>query len=163
MINVMYMYLDTMLHKPNRLIMCLILHPEINLYKNDHKDMSSIPESVSSELPEKTALLFQSQLKTLNSNPHTRRRSPEIIRLFLTLFRRSPRAYQVLTKNVFLTLPSTRQIQRVKNLVDHEAGVKKEVLQWMKIEAEKLNLPEEGYQSGLLIDEMTNKAEIGWV
>ena len=33
--------------------------------------------------------------------------------------------------------------------------MKKKVLQWMKSEAEKLNIPEEGYEGGLLIDEMT--------
>ena len=122
---------------------------DIDLCNSDHKDLSSILKSVElTNLPEKTALLFQSQIKTLNSNPHARRWSPEIVRLCLTRYCRSPKAYQDLSQSGFLTLPSARQIQRIKNRVDQEADVKKEVLQWMKSEAEKLNIPEEGYEGG---------------
>ena len=60
---------------------------DIDLCNSDHKDLSSILKSVElTNLPEKTVLLFQSQIKSLNSNPHACRWSPEIVRLCLTLY-----------------------------------------------------------------------------
>lgn len=82
----------------------------ITLTKNDHKDMSTILKTILPDLPDKTSLLFQSQIKSMNSSPFSRRWSTEIIKLCLTIYCRSPRSYQDLSKSGFLTLPSARQI-----------------------------------------------------
>jgi hypothetical protein len=52
-------------------------------------------------------------------------------------------------------LPSQKILQNYKNIVHQEAGINKEILDWMANEAQIKNIPPEGYEGGLVIDEMS--------
>jgi hypothetical protein len=54
-----------------------------------------------------------------------------------------------------LILPSEKLLQRYKNHVNQEAGINSDILHWMANEAKLKNLPPEGFEGGLIIDEMS--------
>ena len=72
----------------------------------------------------------------------------------LSIWNRSPAAYQELKESGMLRLPSGRLLQLYKNSVPQTPGFNKEVLQWMKLEAEKLKLDDFGKSGGIILDEM---------
>ncbi|XP_053409240.1 uncharacterized protein LOC128559964 [Mercenaria mercenaria] len=92
--------------------------------------------------------------------PRSRRWDRNIIRLCLTLYCRSPKNYEYISKSGFLVLPSSKLIQKYKNKADQNAGINKDILEWMKSEAELCNLPDEGYEGGLIMDEMALQDDI---
>lgn len=111
-------------------------------------------------LNEKMTVMIKSQLENMNKNPHGRRWDQDIIRMCLTFYCRSPKNYEYLSKAGYLILPSAQQIQRYKNKVQQNTGINKEVLEWMKSEAVFRELPKEGYDGGLLVDEMSLQEDL---
>ena len=96
----------------------------------------------------------------LESNRFGRRRSKEIIRLCLTLYCRNPTGYSELRSSNFVILPSQNLLRRYKNSVHQEAGINKEMLQWMANEAKIKNIPHEGCLCGIIIDEMSVQQDL---
>lgn len=144
---------------------------DIQLRQSDHEDMKIIINSVTSDeswsdiyktinMTEKQTLLMKSQVQNIKGNPQSRRWNPEVIRLCLSLYCRSPKNYDFLSKSGYLILPSASHIKRFKNKVDQKSGINKDVLQWMMNEARLINLPKEGYEGGLLIDEMSIQPDL---
>lgn len=78
----------------------------------------------------------------------------------LTLYCRSPRCYEDLQKSGFLCLPSSRLIQIYKNKVSQQAGIQRHALEWMRNEALNQNLSTEGYEGGIIIDEMAIQEDL---
>lgn len=149
----------------------------ITLTKSDHEDMKTILETVvqtsSSEtgqvddqylqkfgLSEKMSAMVKSQLANANKTPKARRWDTDIIRLCLTLYCRSPKNYEFLAKGGYFVLPSSKLIRLYKNKIDQKAGVNKDVFEWMKSEAELQDIPDEGYEGGLILDEMTIQEDL---
>ena len=96
----------------------------------------------------------------LERNPHGRRWSKDIIRMCLTLWCRSPRGYADLPNSGFIVLPSQKSLQNYKNIVHQEAGINKEIFHWMANEAQIKSIPPEGYEGGLVIDEMSIQPDL---
>lgn len=78
----------------------------------------------------------------------------------LTLCCRSPRGYVDLRDNGFVQLPSERLLHIYTNKVNQKPGINKELLHWMKNEALSRNLPPEGYEGGVLLDEMSIQSDL---
>jgi hypothetical protein len=146
-------------------------YTEIDLQESDHEDMKIVLNSVTTDesltnifgklnLSEKQILLIKSQVKNIQGNPHSRRWNTEVIRLCLSLYCRSPKNYEYIANSGFLILPSSSNVKRYKNKVDQKSGINKDVFKWMKEEAVLLNLPSEGYEGGLLIDEMSIQPDL---
>ena len=72
----------------------------------------------------------------------------------LSIWRRSPKAYEELQKSGMLKLPSGRLLQYHKNITSQEPGCNEDVLQWMVHEAEKKNIGPAGKIGGIILDEM---------
>jgi hypothetical protein len=131
---------------------------EIVLNERDHKDMEDVIQYVlQSDVPDQSVVLLKSQLQNCKKSldVHQRRWDPKIISLCLTLFIRSPQAYQDLKKSNFLELPSKRLLQYYKNAVKQSPGFNEANLNWMAKEMVKQNVPEFGRHGGIVIDEMT--------
>lgn len=131
---------------------------KIFLNEKDQKDMEDIIQFVlKSDLPEDFVVLLKSQLQNCNKNIdiHQRRWDPKIISLCLTLYIRSPQAYEDLKKSNFLQLPSKRLLQYYKNSVKQIPGFNQANLIWMAKEMQKQNVSEFGRHGGIIIDEMT--------
>lgn len=71
---------------------------------------------------------------------------------------RSPRAYGDLQSSGFLVFPSQRLLQIYKNKIQQKAGINKEII-WMK-KALHRSIPTEGYEGGLILDEMSVQADL---
>ncbi|CAG2224496.1 unnamed protein product [Mytilus edulis] len=91
---------------------------------------------------------------------HGRRWNRDIVRLCLTLWCRSPKGYTELRNSQFVILPSEKLLQRFKNTVNQEAGINNDMLHWMANEAKLKNIPPEGYEGGLIIDEMSIQQDL---
>ena len=78
----------------------------------------------------------------------------------LSLYCRSPKAFQELHNSGFVVLPSQRLLRQYKNQVTQEAGISKEILKWMCQIAKNQNICKEGYEGGLLIDEMAIQEDL---
>ena len=59
-----------------------------------------------------------------------------------------------------MVLPSQKLLQRYKNIIHQEAGINKEVFHWTKNEADIKNIPPEGYEGGLIFDEMSIQSDL---
>lgn len=103
---------------------------------------------------------LMSQKMALERNPNGRRWSKDLVRLCLTLYCRSPRGYNELRGSNFLILPSQNLLRIYKNSVHQEAGVNKDMLEWMANEAKIKNIPPARFQGGLMIDEMSIQPDL---
>lgn len=130
------------------------------LDEKDHEDMKIILNKVLSNCSKKAQTFLLSQSENLKLKPQGRRWRPDIIRLCLTLYCRSPRCYDDLRKSGFLCLPSSRLIQIYKNKYTQQAGIQKHILEWMRNEASVQNLSKEGFEGGLMIDEMSIQEDL---
>lgn len=133
---------------------------EIILSQNDHEDFSAILQQVIPDCPERLKTFLTSQRDAGLRKSTGRRWNKEIIRLCLTLWCRSPRGYVDVRSSGFVVLPSTRILQYYKNAVNQTSGFNKDMFHWMLNEAKNRNLSPEGYEGGLLIDEMTIQQDI---
>jgi hypothetical protein len=65
------------------------------------------------------------------------------------------KCYKELRDSWFLLLPSQRTLQIYKNKINQKPGINIELIHWMKNEALSRNLPPDGYERGLILDEMS--------
>lgn len=114
---------------------------EIMLQQSDHDDLSTILRTIFPECSLKMQTFLMNQKMALERNPNGRRWSKEIVRLCLTLYCRSPRGCSELRNSIFLILPSYNLLRKYKNSVHQEAGIKKDMLEWMANEAKLKNIP----------------------
>jgi len=133
---------------------------EVILGDSDHNDLSEIFNRIFPDCSPKMQTFLASQKMALERHPFGRRWNKEVIRLCLTLYCRSPRGYSELRNSNFLILPSQNLLRRYKNTVHQEAGININMLQWMSNEAQAKNIPPEGYQGGLIIDEMSIQQDL---
>ena len=105
-------------------------------------------------VPEEFRVLLQSQLSNARSGLEKRQRrwNPKVISICLSLYCRSPQAYQDLSKCGMLILPSKRLLQYYENSVPQAPGLIERNFQWMANEATKNNIHSYGKHEGLLID-----------
>jgi hypothetical protein len=135
--------------------------PEINnaiqLGEDDHKDMEQIFYMVMSlGVPENFKFLLEAQLKNCQSMDIRRRRwDPKVISVCLSIFLRSPQAYEDIKTSGMLLLPSKRLPQYYKNSITQTPSFNKDNILWMKKEAEKQKISDFGKHGGVLVDVMT--------
>lgn len=145
---------DTVTHSDNIKHNVTELDESIIVSEGVHGDLSTIFENVFPHAPEKMKLLLQSQAKALAAKtPTARRWNKEVISLCLSLWVRSPKAYQILQDSNMLILPSGRQLLRYKNCIPQDAGINQKVLYWMHESAKDAHVPEHGWAGGLHYDE----------
>ncbi|CAG2238930.1 unnamed protein product [Mytilus edulis] len=133
---------------------------DVILSTEDNNDMSEILTKIFPECSDKMKLFLMSQKMAIERNPHGRRWNRDIVRLCLTLWCRSPKGYTELRNSQFVILPSEKLLQRFKNTVNQEAGINNDMLHWMANEAKLKNIPPEGYEGGLIIDEMSIQQDL---
>lgn len=125
--------------------------------ESDHFDLQTILDSIISNCPPRMLAFLQSQQRAMNTSKNGRRWNKDIIRMCLSLWCRSPRGYKDLRDSGFMVLPSQQLLQIYKNKVHQKPGVNKDLMYWMLSEAERKNLPPEGYDGGLILDECLYK------
>lgn len=130
--------------------------PEIN-NAIQLKDMEKILYMVMSlGVPENFKFLLEAQLKNGQSMDIRRRRwDPKVISVCLSIFLRSPQAYEDIKTSGMLLLPSKRLLQYYKNSITQTPSFNKDNILWMKKEAEKHKISDFGKHGGVLIDVMT--------
>jgi hypothetical protein len=133
---------------------------DVILTELDNSDLKTIMKSVIPECPPKIAQFLQSQQRALTTSKYGNRWSKDIIRVCLSLWCRSPRGYKDLRSSGFLMLPSERLLQIYKNRVHQKAGINRELVHWMRSEAICKNLPPEGFEGGLILDEMSIQSDL---
>ncbi|CAC5421051.1 unnamed protein product [Mytilus coruscus] len=133
---------------------------DIILTPEDHSDFVEILNKVIPECQERLKVFPISQQKAIESHPKGRRWNKDILRICLSLWCRSPRGYADLRASGFVVLLSSRLLQYYKNSVNQVSGVNKEMLSWMLNEANNKNIPLEGYERGILLDEMSIESDI---
>lgn len=105
---------------------------EIFVSESDHADLSNILESVFPNASDKMKMFLKSQHDILCSkSPQARRWNKDVISLCLSLWIRSPKAYQTLLESNVLVLPSGRQLRRYKNYIPQDPGISDTTLRWM--------------------------------
>lgn len=134
----------------------------LNLCDEDHNDLMKIMDKIvqDSNCPPRITELLLDQQRNMRLTKHGRRWSKNLIRICLTMWCRSPRAYGDLRSSGFLLLPSQRLLQIYKNKIHQKAGINKEILHWMKNETLNKNIPPEGYEGGLALDEMSIQSDL---
>lgn len=132
----------------------------VMLNECDHTDFSAILDNIFPSCTDKMKLFFTAQRDALKAKPKGRRWNKDVIRTCLTIWCRSPRAYVELKSSGFFILPSTRILQYYKNSVNQVSGFNKELLHWMLNEAQRNDLSPDGYEGGIIIDEMTIQSDI---
>ena len=78
----------------------------------------------------------------------------------LSIWNRSPKAYEELKESGMLKLPSGRILQKYKNSIKQEPGINSSVLELMKAEAEKRKIPPHGMIGGIMLDEMAIQVHV---
>lgn len=127
---------------------------DIFVSESDHADLSNILESIFPNASDKMKLFLKSQHEILCSkSPQARRWNKDVVSLCLSLWIRSPKAYQTLLESNVLVLPSGRQLRRYKNCIPQEPGICDTTLRWMYESAKGLKLPPNGWVGGLHHDE----------
>jgi hypothetical protein len=135
-----------------------VVNNKITLHKDDHDDMEKILNYVSkTDVPKEFVTLLKAQIDNCNRDleVHQRRWDPKVISLCLTLYIRSPQAYEDLKNSNFLLLPSKRLLQYYKNSVKQTPKFNEANLTWMKKEMDRQDIPQFGRHEGIVIDEMT--------
>ena len=129
---------------------------DIDLDDLDSTDMENIIKAVLPNASPDMQLLIKEQRKQLKAKgPTGHRWSEELIRTCLTLWMRSPLGYQDLLDTGMLILPSRSVLKLYKNDVQQGAGFNDKIFNWMRLEAERRNLPPAGYHGGIIMDEMS--------
>jgi hypothetical protein len=131
---------------------------EVELCEENHHDL--LHNKIFPNCYAKMTDFLMSQKMVLEKNKHGRRWNKDIVRLCLTLWCRSAKGYTELCKNGFVELPSQQLLRKYKNTVQQEAGINSGVLNWMANEAVVTNIPPEGYEGGILIDEMSIQSDL---
>lgn len=83
-----------------------------------------------------------------------------IIKHCLSIWTKSPAAYEHLRQSGLLILPSQRHLQRHKNAIPQGPGIQPHMLEWLSKEAERTKVPASGMEGGLIFDEMSIQVTI---
>lgn len=135
----------------------------VYLSLEDHNDLSKILTDIFPNASAEMKEFLQGQRQALLANgSKTRRWDKNMLKACLSLWIRSPIAYQNLIDSNMLILPSGRQLRRYKNCVPQVAGINANMLKWMHEAAKQVNLPKEGYFGGLIHDETKIQQDIIW-
>lgn len=78
---------------------------------------------------------------------------PDVIRICINQWIRSPKNYDDLKDSNMLILPSGRQLRRYKNAIKQQPGINYEMLSWMRSSADNANVPIPGRTGVLMHDE----------
>ena len=126
------------------------------------KKMEILKDILPEGIPEYLPILIESQLQNcdIKLEKHQRRWHPILISVCLSLYCRSPKAYQDLSNSGLLLLPTKSTLTQYKNTVKQAPGLQNENLQWMQQEASRKNLTEFGKRGGLILDEMTVQEDL---
>lgn len=126
----------------------------------DNNDLTQSFDEVIKISPPKIVAFLVLQQKALSHKPKGRRWSKSIIRICLTLWCRSQKCCKELRDSGILLLPSQRTLQIYKNKINQKPGINNELIHWMKNEALSRNLPPDGYEGGLILDEMSIQSDL---
>ena len=80
-----------------------------------------------------------------------------MIRLCLSIWNRSPEAYEELKESGMVVLPSGRLLRMYKNSCSQNPGFNESVGEWMIQEAIKRKIGPEGKEGGVILDEMATQ------
>ncbi|KAK3109107.1 hypothetical protein FSP39_023224 [Pinctada imbricata] len=137
----------------------IIKQPEQSNELSENNERQSKLNDIASLLPECAPeflnILIQSQVQNCISEKHQRRWDPTILSVCLSIYCRSPRAYEDLRNSNILVLPSRSTLAEYKNSIKQQPGINTDNLTWMKNEATRQNVSDFGRRGGLIIDEMT--------
>lgn len=136
---------------------------ELTVQKNPKLDQADNSDDTTGKgLTEKMELFSEMQKKNSRHGMDKRRRrwEPEFISLCLSLYLRSPKAYEDLRKSDMLILPTERLLRMYKNCVKQKPGINSDNFQWMNKEATKQNLSQFAKRGGIVIDEMSLQDDI---
>lgn len=124
---------------------------------NSPNEQDAIDRLLSAGAPENFKVLLESQIKNSNIelDIHQRRWNPQIISLCLSLYCRSPNAYEDLRNSGMLILPAKSTLNYYRNSVKQVPGITPDNITWMKKEAGRQNTSEYGRRGGILLDEMS--------
>lgn len=116
-----------------------------------------VDELIKTGQPDKFKLFTEMQNLNNSSGLDKRRRrwDPEFISLCISLYVRSPKAYEDLRNSQMLVLPTERLLRMYKNCIKQKPGINTENIQWMNKEALKQDLSKFGKRGGIIIDEMS--------
>ncbi|XP_070552284.1 uncharacterized protein [Ptychodera flava] len=133
--------------------------------RENHEDLESIFKSTDGKTTcgdnQDLVLLWDEQRKALACKGQNGRRwHPKVIRMCLSVWMRSQKAYEELRKSGMMVLPSGRLLSMYVNSVDHHPGLNDHFLSWMVEEAERLKLSPEGRIGGLIMDEMAIQEDL---
>ncbi|XP_070559920.1 uncharacterized protein [Ptychodera flava] len=138
----------------------------LDLDENDKDDLNSLWDKLKNKIGdmardnEKLSLLLESQKENLCENDVRKRKwHPRIIQLCLTLWARSPQAYNDLRESGFLVLPTGRLLRYYKHSIKQEADFNRDVMHWMHIEAKKHG-KEDSWTGGIIFDEMSIQEDL---
>lgn len=95
-----------------------------------------------------------------SSSKNGRRWNHDTIKFALELYSRSPRVYTDICLSGYLVLPSERLLCLYKNVVTQVPGINHDNLEWMANTAKQNNLPEFGYNGGIVLDEMAIQEDL---
>ncbi|CAG2241997.1 unnamed protein product [Mytilus edulis] len=121
-----------------------------------------IDKLLSTGAPENFKILLESQLQNCKSNfdIHQRRWHSKILSLCLTLYCKSPNAYDNLRQSGMLCLPAKSTLICYKNCVKQKPGINHDNLTWMSKEAVRQQVSIFGHIGGLLLNEMSIQDDI---
>ena len=78
----------------------------------------------------------------------------------LSVWNRSPKAYEELQSADVMRLPSGRLLQYFKSSIKQNPGFNEEVIELMSSEANRQNVEINGWNGGIIIDEMTIQEDL---
>ncbi|XP_045156281.2 uncharacterized protein LOC123522863 isoform X2 [Mercenaria mercenaria] len=134
-----------------------------NLQINDPSGKNITKEQVKKLIPgapEEMVDFLVSQAKNICTTPKGRRWSQPIMSKCLQLYAKSPHFYKQLRDSKLVVLPSPAVIVLYKNRVKHAVGFQDDIFRWMHCEARRLEIPEESWDGGILVDEMAIQEDI---
>lgn len=133
----------------------------INSILNTPTEIVNYLKQVAPYLVEGQLALIKSQLMNSSvSSVKSRKWDFDIMQLALSIWTRSPRAYEQLCFSKKLILPCVNTLSKYKNSVYQTPGVNDTMLQWMFMQAKNDNIPHEGYYGGLILYEMAIQEDI---
>ncbi|KAJ8034277.1 hypothetical protein HOLleu_21044 [Holothuria leucospilota] len=147
---------------------------EVVLEDDDHEDMSILLQKCFPHASDEMKILLQAQQDALKAKNATARRwNKDVISACLSLWIRSPRAYEDLGQTGMLILPSGRHLRQYKNIVHQQSGPLEEMFKWMFQCANDVKIPpgagiithnETKIQEDLVVDMTDGKVKlIGWI
>ncbi|KAJ8044896.1 ATP-dependent DNA helicase PIF1 [Holothuria leucospilota] len=132
---------------------------QVLLEDDDHEDMSVLLEKCFPHASDEMKILLKAQQDALKAKgPTGRRWNKDVISTCLSLWLRSPRAYEDLGQSGMLVLPSGRHLMRYKNILHQESGPINEMFQWMFQCANDMKIPPDG-RAGIVIHDETKIQE----